>query len=254
VVEIANGIIAARGYRNAAFPRNTLLSDEAFDVDAFKNLKSLIVPSLGASVIPDSIRREFACSLLHSSFIYHPQRHDLPTKYREDGTLEGIYTVRPGRTFDPPPTSRSRMAYAALDTLFELSSSPDKDSSTNEESLKSILIARSISPYLILRCAVSLKSYIADQPLRGLMPQPTPARKALLHLLHEMVNLQSEPSAVPPPPMTSAVSGLDQSYKKHLEWIYPLVVQAVQVAGKERDGGEVLRALGEVLSRVSSNV
>ncbi|KAL4861731.1 hypothetical protein BDV12DRAFT_59684 [Aspergillus spectabilis] len=253
VAEIANGIIAARGYRNAAIPRHTLLSDEAFDVDAFKTLKSLIVPSLGASVIPDSIRREFACSLLHSSFIYHPQPNDLPTKYRQDGSLEGIYTVRLGRTFDPPPTSRSRMAYAALDTLFELSSSPDKDSSTNEESLKSILIARSILPHLILRCAVSLKGYIADQPLRGLMPQPTPARKALLHLLHGMVNLQSEPSAVPPPPMTNAISGLDRSYKKHLEWIYPLVVQAVQVAGKERDGGEVLRALGEVLREVSSN-
>ncbi|KAL5332932.1 hypothetical protein BJX70DRAFT_89236 [Aspergillus crustosus] len=253
-VDIANGIIAARGYRNTTISRHGLLSDEGFDVDAFKTLKSLIVPSLGASCILESVRREFACALLHSSFIYHPQRHDLPANYREDGSLEGLYTVRPGRTFDPPPTPRSKMAYAALDTLFELSSSPDKGSLTDEGSLRSISLARSISPFLILRCAVSLKGYIADQPLRGLMPQPTPARKALLHLLHGMVSLQSEPSAVPPPPMTSTISGLDESQKKHLEWIYPLVVQAVQVAGKERDGGEVLRALGEVLREVSSNL
>ncbi|KAL4787262.1 hypothetical protein BJX76DRAFT_319344 [Aspergillus varians] len=252
VVEITNGIIAARGYRTASISGATLLSDEAFDIDAFGSLKSLIIPSLGASAIQDDIRRDFACALLHSSFIYHPQRHDLPTKYREDGSLEDIYNVRPGRTFDPPPTTRSRMAYTALDTLFELSSSPDQISSADEEAIKRISIARSISPYLILRSAVSLKGYIADQPLRGLMPQPTPARKALLHLLQGMVNLQSEPSAIPPPPMANAMPGQTQSYKKHLEWIYPLVVQAVQVAGKERGGGEVLRALGEVLRAIGS--
>ncbi|KAL4881554.1 hypothetical protein BJY04DRAFT_218006 [Aspergillus karnatakaensis] len=254
VVEITNGIIAARGYRNATVPRNALLSDEAFDVDAFQTIKSLIVPSLGASAVSDSIRREFACSLLHASFIYAPQRHDLPNDYREGGSLQSIYTVRPGRTFDPLPTPRSKMAYVALDTMFELSSSPNQNSSSDQESLKRVLIARSISPYLILRCAVSLKGYIADQPLRGLMPQPTPARKALLHLLQGMVQLQSEPSAVPPPPMVSTVSSSDQNHKKHLEWMYPLVVQAVQVAGKERDGGEVLRALGEVLREINSNV
>ncbi|KAL4920219.1 hypothetical protein BDW62DRAFT_176943 [Aspergillus aurantiobrunneus] len=252
VVDIANGITAARGYRTASIAGPTLLSDETFDVDAFGKLKALIIPSLGHSAIQDEIRRDFACALLHSSFIYHPQRHDLPTKYREDGSLEGIYNVRPGRTFDPPPTTRSRIAYAALDTLFQLSSSPGQSSSADEEAIKRISIARSVSPYLILRCAVSLKGYIADQPLRGLMPQPTPARKALLHLLQGMVDLQSEPSAIPPPPMADTMAGQNLSYKKHLQWIYPLVVQAVQVAGKERDGGEVLRALGEVLREVGS--
>ncbi|KAL2828899.1 hypothetical protein BDW59DRAFT_39193 [Aspergillus cavernicola] len=262
VVDIANGINAARGYRTASVPRSTLFSDETFDIEAFGNLMSLIIPSLGASAIPDSIRRDFGCALLHSSLMYLPQRHDLPSKYWEDGTLEGIYTVRPGRTFDPPPTTRTRIAYVALDTLLELSSSSDypdpmaeKSHLNVEESSKRILLARSVSPYLILRCAVSLKGYIADQPLRGLMPQPAPARKALLHLLQGMVNLRSEPSAIPPPPMmTVSNDGQAPSYKKHLEWIYPLVVQAVQVAGKERGSGEVLRALGEVLHEVGSNV
>lgn len=252
VIEIANGIIAAKGYRSASIPGASLLSDEAFDIDAFSKLKSLIIPSLGASAIQDNIRRDFACALLHSSFIYHPQRHDLPNKYHEDGPLEGIYAVRPGRTFDPPPTTRTKMAYHTLDTLFELSSSPGQSSSTDEDAQKKISIARSTSPYLILRCAVSLKGYIADQPLRGLMPQPTPARKALLHLLEGMVNLQSEPSAIPLPPTPSSVPGQNQNHKRHLVWIYPLVVQAVQVAGKERDDGQVLRALGKVLHEVGS--
>ncbi|KAL4953884.1 hypothetical protein BDW69DRAFT_148433 [Aspergillus filifer] len=254
VVEIADGIMAATGFMTAPIPGPTLLSDESFDVDAFETLKSLIVPSIGSSAINDDIRRDFACALLHSSFIYLPQRHDLPAKYRENETLKGIYDVRPGRTFDPPPTTRSRMAYAALDTLFELSSSPDQKPLASEQAAERMLIARSITPYLILRCAVSLKSYIADQPLRGLMPQPTPARRALLHLLQGMVRLRSEPSAIPPPPNANATPSETQkkSYKKHLEWIYPLVVQGLQVAGKERGGGEVLRALGEVLREVGS--
>ncbi|KAL4933905.1 putative endosomal peripheral membrane protein (Mon2) [Aspergillus undulatus] len=254
VAKIADGITAATGYRTASISGPTLLGDEAFDVDAFETLKSLIVPSLGASAVHDDIRRDFACALLHSSFIYLPQRHDLPAKYREDGTLRGIYDVRPGRTFEPPPTTRSKMAYVALDTLFQLSASPDQNPSAGDEAAKRMSIARSVSPYLILRCAVSLKGYIADQPLRGLMPQPIPARRALLHLLQGMVSLQSDPSAIPPPPMADSVpeQTRKQSFKKHLEWIYPLVVQAVQVAGKERGGGEVLRALAEVLREVGS--
>ncbi|KKK23526.1 hypothetical protein AOCH_006020 [Aspergillus ochraceoroseus] len=258
VVNIANGITAARGYRTIPIPKATVFSDETFDIDAFTRLKTLIIPSLGAPAIPDSTREDFAGALLHSSFIYLPQRLDLPAKYREDGPLEGLYKLRPGRTFDPPPTTRTRMAYVVLDTLFELSSAPSLlDGATGdafESDPKPILLARSIAPYLILRCAVSLKCYIADQPLRGLMPQPTPARKALLHLIRGMVGLRSEPSTVPPPLTATVGAKAERNYKRHLEWIYPLVVQAVQVAGKERDDGEVLRVLGEVLHEVGSNV
>jgi len=94
------------------------------------------------------------------------------------------------------------------------------------------------------------------------MPQPTPARKALLHLLRGMIDLRSEPTAIPAPPMIRAVvmSSGDSSragnehHKKHLEWIYPLVVKAVQVAGREKDDGEVLQVLGAVLDRVGNHV
>ncbi|PYI12449.1 endosomal peripheral membrane protein [Aspergillus sclerotiicarbonarius CBS 121057] len=265
VISIASGIVTARGYRTASLPRATILADESFDMAAFERLKTLIIPSLGASVIPDSIRREFSCALLHSSFIYLPQRFDLPTKSLQDEPLSGIYEIPPGRTFEPPPTSRTKMAYVVIDTLFELASAPTQnaDNHTSQPAAR-VTLAQSISPYLILRCAVSLKGYIADQPLRGLMPQPTPARKSLLHLLHGMVALHSEPSAIPPLPTTKTASGTpnesasapasnpDQDHKKHLAWIYPLVVRAVPVAGKEQDDGEVLHALGKVLQEVGT--
>ncbi|KAE8396519.1 hypothetical protein BDV23DRAFT_878 [Aspergillus alliaceus] len=256
VVDIANGLVSARGYRTVPIPRETIYADESFDIASFSRLKTLIIPALGSSAISDIIRQDFARALLGSSFVYTPQRFDLPVKSLKDNPLEGLYNIRPGKTFDTPPTSRIRMAYAVTDTLFELASSPSAEDSKQASSR--IALARSISPYLILRCAVSLKGYIADQPLRGLMPQPTLARKVLLHLLTGMVHLQSEPSAVPPPPMAMSGSVLpteqsassEQNHKKHLEWIYPLVVRAVQVAGREKDDGELLQALGKVLHEV----
>ncbi|PWY80612.1 endosomal peripheral membrane protein [Aspergillus heteromorphus CBS 117.55] len=263
VIDIASGIVTARGYRTPSIPRATILADESFDVAAFDRLKALIIPALGASTIPDRIRRDFACALLHSSFIYIPQRFDIPSQSLENEPLKAIYDVRPGRTFEPPPTLRTKIAYTVIDTLFELASAPSQIANHQEPTASRILLARSTSPYLILRCAVSLKGYIADQPLRGLMPQPTPARKSLLHLLRGMVDLCSEPSAIPPPPAAGSADPVNpaaaissstpltaKEHKKHLAWIYPLVVRAVQVAGKEQDDGEVLHALGKVLQEV----
>lgn len=254
VVDITHGIVSAQGFRTQQLANARILVDESFDVTAFTRLKTLILPSLGAPAIPDTIRRDFAGALFHSSFIYPPSRSDLPSAAIEAAPLHDFYAVRPGRTFDPPPTLRPKMAYLLIDTLFELSTS-----SQSTEASPRTLLARSVSPYLLLRCAISLKSYIADQPLRGLMPQPTPARKALLHLLLHMVQLKSEPSAMPDAPAINTVptpSAADANgpapshYRKHLEWLYPLVVRAVRVAGKERDDGQVLQALGTVLQEI----
>ncbi|GIK03161.1 hypothetical protein Aspvir_007230 [Aspergillus viridinutans] len=274
VVDIANGIASAKGYRNGSIPTAKIHADETFDIDAMNKLKSIIIPSLGASIIPDNIRRQFARTIFDSSFIYQQQRFGAPIKYSEKEPLQGLYDIRPGRTFDPPPTPRARMAYVLIDTLFELASAPQRETSprnddtsrqetgNTEQTTARVLLSRSVSPYLILRCAVSLKAYIADQPLRGLMPQPTPARRALLHLLRGMIDLRSEPTAIPAPPMirTVSMSSGDSSqagnehHKKHLEWIYPLIVKAVQVAGREKDDGEVLQVLGAVLDRVGNDI
>jgi hypothetical protein len=77
-----------------------------------------------------------------------------------------------------------------------------------------------------------------------------------------MIDLRSEPTAIPAPPIirTVVMSSCDscqagnEHHKKHLEWIYPLVVKAVQVAGREKDDGEVLQVLGAVLDRVGNDI
>lgn len=257
IVKITNGIVSAHGFQAQQLPNTRITADEDFDIKAFNRLKTLILPSLGAEAIPDAVRRDFALALFHSSFIYAPLRFDLPSTGLKDAPLQSFYTVRPGRTFDPLPTLRPGIAHALIDTLFELAVHSQANVETEADTPSpQTRLAGSISPYLLLRCAVSLKSYIADQPLRGLMPQPTPARKALLHLLLRMVELKSEPSAIPDPPSLKTVSVAESGdagprhYRKHLEWIYPLVVRAVQVAGKERDDGQILQALGKVLQEI----
>ncbi|KAJ5810065.1 uncharacterized protein N7503_002283 [Penicillium pulvis] len=252
VVDATHGIVSARGFQAQQLSNARVQTDEAFDIAAFTRLKTLILPSLGASAIASSVRRDFAYALFSSSFIYPPQRLDLPATSIEKNPLQDFYKVRSGRTFDPPPTLRPKMAYALMDTLFELATSAGADDASTPS--PQTLLAQSVSPYLLLRCAMSLKAYIADQPLRGLMPQPTPARKALLHLLVHMVQLQSEPSAIPDPPILKTVSAMTDSeddaprhHRKHLEWLYPLIVKAIQVAGKERDDGQVLQTLGQAL-------
>ncbi|KAJ5107870.1 hypothetical protein N7456_004545 [Penicillium angulare] len=252
VVDITSGIVSAHGFQAQQLPNARILSDETFDIDAFTRLKTLILPSLGASAIPSSIRNDFAYALFNSTFIYPPQRLDLPTTAIGKNPLKDFYKIRAGRTFDPPPTLRPRMAYALIDTLFELATSPEPTNASTP--CPRTLLAQSATPYIILRCGMSLKAFIADQPLRGLMPQPTLARKALLHLLGHMVQLKSEPSAVPEPPALKTVSTIANSndkeslhFRKHLEWLYPLVVKAIQVAGRERDDGKVLQTLVSVL-------
>ncbi|OQE24619.1 hypothetical protein PENSTE_c007G05821 [Penicillium steckii] len=254
VVDIVHGIVSARGFQTQDLPNTRIMADEAFDLNAFIRLKTLVLPALGASVIPEAVRRDFACALFHSSFIYPPQRFDLPGCPIEKEPLKDFYVIRSGRTFDPPPTLRPNIAYALMDTFFELAASSNSDGSA---STPQVLLARSISPYLLLRCAISIKCYVADQPLRGLMPQPTPARKALLHLLDHAVQLRSEPSSIPDPPSirtVTATEGLNGNaslhHRKHLEWLYPLVAKAIQVAGKERDDGKILEALGKVLYEI----
>ncbi|KAK2791130.1 hypothetical protein FQN52_005086 [Onygenales sp. PD_12] len=275
VVDISRGIVSAQIPKSPTIKPATISTDEEFDIAAFIRLRSIIIPSLGSASIPDKIRRDFACALFTSSLIYPPQRLDLPDDPIEEEPLQDLYKIRPGRTFDPPPTLRSKIAYVLIDTLFDLASvrpqpakpTPSKPKSASSPTQQTgasaaspyISLAKSVSPYLILRSALALKAYIADQPLRGLMPQPAPARKELLYLLHRLVELRSEPAAIPDagPAVPLAAGKGDGAgsegtavYKKHLGWMYPLVVKGVGVAGKESEDGRVLEALGRVLDGI----
>ncbi|RNJ53122.1 hypothetical protein D7B24_002345 [Verticillium nonalfalfae] len=265
IVDAADGIISADS--DAAPDKTDILDDEAFDIESFRKLRELIIPSLGAEVIPDKTRKAYAESLFRTSMIHTPPPGD--SGLGADGAgLSAMYKPRKGRTSDPAAKARSKMGYVCLEELFSLVATHDEDTPGPSitiqpptprwpppaltlpppapEPISSLHVrtARATAPFLILRAALPLRAFIADQPLRGRMPQPLSQRRELLRLLEALVALQSQPEAIPDSP------NVECETRKHLLRLYPLLVAVVRVAGAAGDeavshlGTEALEIVG----------
>jgi hypothetical protein len=216
IVTIANGITNADS-KDAPETVN-IKDDEAFDITAFLKLRET--------------RRMYTESLFHMSLIHAPQPQELPQVNQE--LLATLYQPRKGRTVDPAPSPRARMSYVCFDELISLVTVRD----SSEARIK---LAQAAAPYLILRAGLTLRAYIADQPLRGRMPQPLSQRRELLYILKALVKLRCEPEAIP------AAPGVESEEKKHLHRLYPLLVKAVRAASRDQ---EVLEWVGKALDEV----
>ncbi|OTA52713.1 endosomal peripheral membrane protein [Hypoxylon sp. EC38] len=272
IVTIANGIISADC--DAPPDRVNIAEDQDFDISSFLKLRELIIPSLGAEVVADKTRKVFAENLFRMSIIHTPAPAESSIIYGSDGGdivgLSDLYKPRRGRTIDPPPTKREKMCYICVDELFALVTNHNEASTphitvqpptpafpppnTSAANLPfeaphalHVRLARTAAPYLILRAALTLRAYIADQPLRGRMPQPLSQRKELTRMLERLVELKSEPEAIPDTPNVESES------RKHLLRLYPLLVSATSVAGTSGDEG-VLKLLAKALQVVGSEL
>ncbi|KAI0442670.1 hypothetical protein F4803DRAFT_350422 [Xylaria telfairii] len=272
IVVISNGITNADC--EAPPDRVNISDDEDFDIASFTQLRDLIIPSLGAEVVPDKTRKLFAESLFRMSIIHEPAPAESSIIYGKDGAdaagLSSFYKTRRGRTIDPPPSKRSKMSYVCLDELFSLVAShneaatpqataqlptarrpppmPSSGTAASEPlQMLRIRLARTAAPYLILRAALTLRTYIADQPLRGRMPQPLSQRKELARILERLVELKSEPEAIPDTP------NVESDGRKHLLRLYPLIVGATKVAGSSGDAN-ISRLLTEALEVVGTEL
>jgi hypothetical protein len=224
IVQAAQGI--ARANVEIAPDSAPIFDDEDFDIAAMTKLSSLIIPALGSSSIPDTTRRAYTRALFESSLIHATESGELPDL--ESEPVKDLNTIRFGRTYNPEPTLRGMMAYHCLGDLISLVS-------THDSGLQRINLAQAASPYLILRAALPLKAYIADQPLRGkYMPQPESERQELFFVLKEMRALESESQAIP------QASGIKSEGKRHLVRLFSLVVRAVGVAGSTAEPDEEL--------------
>lgn len=230
IVTIGNGITSAD--TEDAPETVDIKDDETFDITAFLKLRELITPALGSPTIPDKTRRMYTESLFHMSLIHTPQPQELPQPNQE--LLATLYQQRKGRTVDPTPSSRSKMSYVCFDELISLVTVQDSSESH-------IKLAQAAAPYLILRAGLTLRTYIADQPLRGRMPQPLSQRRELLYILKALVKLRCEPDAIP------AAPNVESEEKKHLHRLYPLLAKAVRAASRDQ---EVLECLGKALDEV----
>lgn len=232
VIIIANGIASASVPLN--LPRGTILSDQTFDIDSFLTLRSLIIPALGNPLIPDRIRRSYTESLFQNSIIHAPEPWDLPHTGTE--LFACLSSPGKGRTVDSAPSLRTKMSYLCLATLFSLTSSTSPESDPARTKL-----SQAAAPYLVVRAGLTFKAYNADQPLRGMMPQPLSQRKELLWLLKELVELRCEQDAIPETPHVKTDA------RRHLHRLFPLLAKMVRTAAKDE---EVLEWVGRALDAV----
>lgn len=230
IVTIADGITTA--HCEDAPATTDIKSDQNFDITSFLTLRELITPALGSPIILDKSRRIYTESLFHRSIIHTPLPQELPNSNQE--LLANLYQPRKGCTVDPPPSPRSKMSYVCFDELISLVA-------VHDSSVSRIKLAQAAAPYLILRAGLTLRAYIADQPLRGRMPQPLSQRKELLYILKALVSLRCEPKAIPDTP------GVESEGKKHLHRLYPLLAKAVRTAARDQ---EVLEWVGKALDEV----
>lgn len=159
-----------------------------------------------------------------------------------------------------PPTPRFPLPGTSSSTPLDPLKSPVPDT-TGSSSLQSkeqsngatesshdlyIRLARTAAPYLVLRAALVLRAFVADQPLRGRMPQPLSQRRELEHILRSLIKLHSEPKAIPGFPR------LDSQSARHLYALYPLLVKAMVVVNPGDD--KVVRLVTEALDVVGKTL
>ena len=177
----------------------------------------------------------YAESVFRHSLVHEPHPDDLARPGQE--LMEGLRSSHIGRVDDLPPSPRSKMSYLLLDELFGLVA-------VHDGSPERLRLAQAAAPYLILRAGVTLKAYAMDHPLRGLMPQPWSQKKEMLYILRKLIELDSEPKAIP------AAPGVTSEHKKHLHRLYGLVVKALKAAWRDETMQEALR---EVLVTVGDD-
>ena len=233
VVRVGDGIMTADC--NASINMKQISEDQIFDIDAFRRYQKLVIPALGSTSIADIVRRKYAESIFTNSMIHEPHPDDLARPDQE--LLGGLRSTHIGRVQGLPPSLRSELSYLLLDELFELVA-------VHDGSFERVRLAQAAAPYLILRTGLTLKAYIMDQPLRGRMPQPWSQKKEMLHILRKLIDLDSEPKAIP------ATARVSSEHKKHLHRLYPLVTQALKAAWRDE---EMTNALREVLDAVGDD-
>lgn len=237
IIRIAYNIANAEHLDAKTALSSTILEDEQFDIDSLRKLESLITTHLGSSVIPDSTRRAYTRSLFTASLIHSLRKTDLPDL--DTSPLADLYVIRYGRTIATPPCPRQNMAYVCFRLLLKLLSR--QDSTTAQ-----IRLAKAAAPYTILRAALPLRAYIADQPLRGRLPVPASLRKELAIILNELGETRCEPAAIPATIQDGEAGGPGA----HLIRLFPLVRRAIAVGGPK----EVMVELNRWMERLEREI
>ena len=236
----------------SALPTNdALLPDETFDLEALEKIRRLLLIAqtshpnrsnfstrwLDDPSLPDVLRVKHVTQMFQSSLI-----HDMDLEVSKI-TFQHLYSLRIGSVVDPVFNSRIRICYACFDELFNLAS----QDSGNDVALTRSLLAKEAFPYLILRCALPLTRYIADQPLRRHMPTPQSQRVELLYLLSRIAKLQCivDENICKEIAVLPEAAKLENQTKQHLRWLLPLVTHASRWARTDEEIADALQRVVE---------
>ncbi|KAK9476414.1 hypothetical protein V1514DRAFT_336869 [Lipomyces japonicus] len=213
---------------------SSLIEDEKFDIEAFHKLESLILPYLGDADLPDFIIEKYVDNLFLFSFVYEiaavNEDKDKDVQHRLTAVFKGPFH---GSTDGLKILPRPKMAYVAFASLFKLCTIEAKDSSQRTR-LASIAI-----PYLLLRCALVLQIFAADQPLRGTIPIPKLQRKEIIYILNSLIKLSEHWSDNDKLDGTAAV---DISKYKPLWKLFPLLSKGIVASKSDPIVLELLQA------------
>lgn len=197
------------------------------------------------------------------SYVCLDELFDLVKAHDETTAGPEIVLQPPTPRFPPPGTSSS--APSALDPLKSPVPDTTGGSAQQKETLGNgnsnggsggekahalhVRLARTAAPYLIWRCALTLRAFVADQPLRGRMPQPLSQRRELERVLKCLIELNSEAEAIP----GMALQDGQTPSARHLYSLYPLLVRAAMVNVNNGDE-KVVRLIAQALEVVGKEL
>jgi hypothetical protein len=236
-VQISGAIVNANGL-NTFSDVQRIYEDQLSDITAYETLRQILIPRLGSDDLPDSVRHAFAQSLFEASIVHQTEKSELPSPGKS--ILDTVATIRRGR-MNVPYSQREQMSYVCFKELIALSSAQPNLTPEHER------IAQAVAPLLVLRLAIPIRAYIADQPLRGRAPQPLSELEELLFCFDQIVKLRLLPHAL------SDDKSFDSGGERaHLSYLYPLLAKAIKTAGDRWSGAEeVLDPLQETLERLT---
>lgn len=236
-VRISGAVVTAKDLHTFGDVQR-IYEDQVSDIAAYEALRQNMVPRLGSSDLPDSVRQTFAQSLFEASIIHQLEKCELPAP--GNPVLDSIGTIRRGR-MNVLFSQREQMSYVCFKELVALSSE------LSDSTPARVRIAQAVAPLLVLRLAIPIRAYIADQPLRGRAPQPLSELEELLFCFEQIEKLRLHPNALPHA-KTAGAGG----ERAHLSYLYPLLAKAIKTAGDRWSGAEeVLEPLQETLERLA---
>ncbi|KUI53612.1 hypothetical protein VP1G_01025 [Cytospora mali] len=163
------------------------------------------------------------------SYVCLDELFDIVSEHNPDAAGPEITLQPPTPRFPPPsgsaPNPPDPLKSPVPDTTGTSATKQSRQTKNVDEPTHDLYVrlARTAAPYLILRCALTLRAYVADQPLRGRMPQPLSQRRELERILRCLIALQSDPAAIP------GFSRIESERARHLYRLYPMLVKAAMV-------------------------